>query len=597
VSTLAVAPPGLVVLAVAFVVAWSSRRVGHALGFLATGGTVVWAFLVPAGQYFEVTFLGFEAVLFNVDTLSRLMALIFAFIGAAAVVYSYATDADSRQTAFALAYVGTSLGTVFAGDWLTFVFFVELMGVASTLLVWTDGGRAVRAGFRYALWHGLGGSLILAGIVWHYVEVGSFLFGAAEGLTPGVPAVLYALGFGVNVGYVGLHVWLPDTYPRPHIAASVFLCVYTTKTGVYGLGRAFPDGHLWIAYMGGAMAVFGAFVALLQNDMRRLLSYHIQSQVGYMVAGVGIGTTLAFSGAFAHVFNHILYKSLLFMCAGAIIYRTDTENLKKLGGLRREMPLTMVIFAIAALSIAGFPGFNGFVSKGMVVGAAHKEHLDALWYILLLGGVGTFLSFIKFGYYAFFHGEARQTVPGRELNTGQKAAMGTVATLCVLYGLVPGTLFALLPGAEAGAYAALGDASKYTVFTVDHLIEGFGLAALGLVGFAVLRKPLSKVGRVPDIDYLYNRASFYGTRGVVVGVTELYAAVDRAVVAVADWTTWAAGNPVVVLAQVTPWALPEPDRARANGAEEFDPELQANIGQATLVMVAVLVAVLVVLYL
>ncbi|MEF8978065.1 MAG: Na(+)/H(+) antiporter subunit D [Haloarculaceae archaeon] len=588
-SLLTVVPPGLVVLAAAVVVALTSRRVGHALGLLATGGTVAWAAAVPAGRYLEVTFLGFEAVLFNVDTLSRLMALIFAFIGAVAVLYSYATEADNRQTAFALGYVGTSLGAVFAGDWLTFVFFVELMGVASTLLVWTYGGEAVRAGFRYALWHGLGGSLILAGIVWHYVEVGSFLFGAAEGIAPGIPAAFYALGFGVNVGYIGLHVWLPDTYPRPHIAASVFLCVYTTKTGVYGLGRAFPEGHLWIAYMGGAMAVFGAFVALLQNDMRRLLSYHIQSQVGYMVAGVGIGTALSFSGAFGHVFNHILYKSLLFMCAGAIIYRTDTESLKKLGGLWREMPLTGIVFGIAALSIAGFPGFNGFVSKGMVVGAAHKEHLDALWYILLLGGVGTFLSFIKFGYYAFFHGEAQRTVPGRELNAGQKIAMGSVAALCVIYGLVPGALFAILPGPETAKYVAFeSESAKYAVFTVDHLVEGFGLAALGLVGFAILKKPLSMVGKVPDIDYAYNRATFYGGRALVVGVTELYATVDRAVVSISRAAATVRRDPAPVLARVVPWALT--DRARANGDGTVDPDLQANIGQATLVVVAVLVA-------
>ena len=595
-SALTTLPPGLAVLAATLVLPLLSRRVGHALGLLATGGVLVWTYLLPSGTYLEVPFLGFEAVLLNVDELSVLMGLIFAFIGAVAVGYSYATEADTTQTAFALGYVGTSLLAVFAGDWLTLVFFVELMAAASTLLVWHYRGRAVRAGFRYALWHGLGGSLILAGVVWHYVEVGSFLFGAADGIAPGFPAALYALGFGVNVGYVGLHVWLPDTYPRPHIAASVFLCVYTTKTGVYGLGRAFPDGHLWLAYMGGAMAVFGAFTALLQNDMRRLLSYHIQSQVGYMVAGVGIGSALAFSGAFGHVFNHILYKSLLFMCAGAIIYRTGTENLKKLGGLWREMPLTGVIFGVAALSIAGFPGFNGFVSKGMVVGAAHKEHLDALWYILLLGGVGTFLSFIKFGYYAFFHGEARQPVPGQELNLGQKAGMGLVAALCVLYGLVPDALFAILPGVEAGAYAAFpgAEASTYTVFTVGHLVEGFGLAALGLVGFVLLRGPLSRVGRVPDVDAVYNRAVFYGSRAVVVGVTELYTAVDRVAVGGARTAVWTARNPVPALDRVAPWVLPD---ARANGDREADPELDVNIGQATFVVLGVLVVGLLLLFL
>jgi len=594
-STLGLVPPVLVVLAAALLVPLLSRRAGHALGLLATASTVAWVWTIPAGEYLRVDdFLGFEAILFNVDELSRLMGLIFAFIGAVAVIYSYATESDNRQTAFALGYVGTSLGAVFAGDWFTFVFFVELMGVASTLLVWTHGGKSVRSGFRYALWHGLGGSLILAGIVWHYAEVGTFLFGAAEGITPGIPAAFYAVGFGVNVGFVGLHVWLPDTYPSPHIAASVFLCVYTTKTGVYALGRAFPDGHLWLAYMGGAMAVFGAFSALLQNDMRRLLSYHIQSQVGYMVAGVGIGTSLAIDGAFGHVFNHILYKSLLFMCAGAIIYRTGQSNLKKLGGLWREMPITAVIFTVAALSISGFPGLNGFVSKGMVVGAAHKEHLDTLWYILLLGGVGTFLSFIKFGYYAFLHGKAKQKVPGRELNLGQKIAMGTVAALCVLFGLAPGALFTLLPGASEGYYAALSGAEKYTVFTVPHLVEGFGLGLLGLIGFVAIKKPLSKVDRVPDIDYVYNRVAFYGTRSLVVGVTELYAAVDRATVSVAQTAMWAARNPVPVLARVAPWTLPE--NPQANGNEEFEPELQANIGQATFIVVAVLVAVLLVLF-
>jgi len=591
-------PPAVLVLAAAAVLPVASRRVGHAAGALAAAAVVPWSWLAPAGAHLPVRPFGFEAVLFNVDPFARLMGVIFGFIGAVAVVYSYASDAPNVQTGYALTYVGSSLGAVFAGDWLTLVVFWELMAATSTLLVWQYGGRAVRAGFRYALFHGVGGSLVLAAVVWQHDAVGSVLFSAADGLVGTVPAVLAAVGIGVNVGFVGLHAWLPDTYPRPHVAASVFLCVYTTKTGVYVLYRAFPDGLLVIAYMGGAMAVFGAGMALLQNDMRRLLSYHIQSQVGYMVAGVGLGGALATAGAFAHVFNHILYKSLLFMCAGAIIYRTDTEDLKKLGGLWREMPLTAVIFAVAALSIAGFPGFNGFVSKGMVVAAAHKQHLDALWYILLAGGVGTFLSFIKFGYYAFFHGEADRTVPGRELNAWQTVAMGTVAILCVLYGLVPGALFALLPGPDVAKYAALPgvEGSKYTVFTVDHVLEGVILAALGLVGFALVKKPLERVGgAVPDADAIYNRVSFYGAGALVVGVTELYAAVDRAVVGVARATTHAADSPVVVLAGVAPWLLP--DRARADGDAEFDPELQANVGQATFVVVGVLVALVVVLFL
>ncbi|WP_254280225.1 Na(+)/H(+) antiporter subunit D [Haloarcula marina] len=588
---LTMVPPVVVLLAVAILVSRLPRRSGHALGVLATAAALAWAWFVPAGAHLQTTFLGFEAVLLNVDEFSRLMGLIFGLIGAVAVLYSYASEAENVQTAFALSYVATSFGAVFAGDWLTLLFFWELMAVTSTLLVWHYRGAAVRAGFRYALLHGLGGTLLMAAILQTYVAKGTFLFAsvpggpAAAGITPGLPAALAAVGIGVNVGFIGLHAWLPDTYPRPHIAASVFLCVFTTKTGVYGMYRAFPEGHVAIAYMGGGMAVFGATFALFQNDMRRLLSYHIQSQVGYMIAGVGIGTTLAQAGAFAHVFNHILYKGLLFMTAGVVVYRTGEESLKKLGGLAREMPITAAAFTVAALSIAGFPGFNGFVSKGIVIAGSHYDFVEGplyaggrttLEWLLLLGGVGTFMSFIKFGYYAFFHGEYDGSV--KDANRGQSVAMVTVAVLCVAYGIFDGALFAILPFDVTDEAVV---SHVYTTYTVDHLVEGVALAAAGLVGFTVTKKPLSKLGRVPDIDSLYNPAVFYGTRALVVGVTELYAAVDRLVVRAVSGFTMAVTDPVTVY-------------DRLDGDEEDTHPLRAGIGFSVLVLaVFVTVALLV----
>ena len=571
----AVAPPAFVVLGAAILVPFLSRRVGHAVGFGAAAIVAVWALLMPAGTYLPVSFLGFDAVLFNVDAFSRVMGVIFGFIGAAAVLYSYSTDARTRQTGFALGYVGTSLGTVFAGDWLTLLFFWELMAVTSTLLVWDYGGEAVRAGFRYAIYHGVGGSLLMIAVVWHYVEVGSFLFSAADGITAGIPAAIAAVGIGVNVGFVGLHTWLPDTYPRPHVAASVFLSVYTTKTGVYGLARAFPDGSLALAYMGAAMALVGVVYALLQNDMRRLLSYHIQSQVGYMVAGVGVGTALATAGAFAHVFNHILYKALLFMTAGVVIARTDQGNLKYLGGLGRALPVTALAFTVAALSISGFPGFNGFVSKGMITAAAHKEHLDGIFYILLAAGVGTFMSFIKFGYYAFLK-QSSGTWAVRQSVAGQRIAMLGVAALCVVLGLFPDALFALLPGSTADAHP----------FTLSHLAEGFGLAVLGVVGFRLLKTPLSKIGPGVDVDRVLEPLTFYGVRGAVRGVTELFAAVDRGIVATARRALSAAGDPYGTI---------RGPLSRVGGGEEplRDGSLRAGIATSVLLVVVVLAATLV----
>jgi len=553
VTPLTAVPPVVVVLAAALAtgLAGRRRRLGHLVGGLTTALVTGWIWVVPSGTHLTGELFGFDAVFFAVDPFSRLVGLVFAFIATVAVTYSWATGAKCKQTAYALTYVGSSLGAVFAGDWLTMVVWWELMAVTSTILVWDYGGKAVRAGFRYAILHGIGGSLVLAAVAWHYVEVGSFLFTAAAGMVGTVPQLLAAIGIGVNVGFIGLHAWLPDTYPRPHIAASVFLCVYTTKTGVYAMYRAFPEGHLWIAYMGGAMAVFGAAAALLQNDMRRLLSYHIQSQVGYMVAGVGIGSALAQAGAFGHVFNHILYKSLLFMTAGAVIYRTGEENLKYLGGLAREMPVTCAAFTVAALSIAGFPGFNGFVSKGIVISASHYTFVKGpvtvgefytLELLLLIGGVGTFLSFIKFGYYAFLHGpyEGDRVTPAPRT---QQVAMVIVAGLCVFYGVFDGALFGLLPFDVTDETVV---AHAYHTYTVPHVVEGVVLAAIGLVGFAVLKKPLSGVGRVPDVDAAYNPLIFYGTRAVVHGVTEAYAAVDRVAVAAADSAADVRSDPTVL---------------------------------------------------
>ena len=559
-STLTAVPPVAVLLPVAMLMGLLSRRLTHALGMVAAGAALAWSWAVPPGAHVQATFLGFDAVLLNVDAFSRLMGLVFGIIGVVAVLYSYASEAESLQTAVAFSYVATSFGAVFAGDWLTLLFFWELMAVTSTLLVWHYRGEAVRAGFRYALLHGIGGTLLMAAILQTYVAKGTFLFASVPGgpetagITAGLPAALAAVGIGVNVGFIGLHAWLPDTYPRPHIAASVFLCVFTTKTGVYGMYRAFPDGHVAIAYMGGGMAVFGATFALFQNDMRRLLSYHIQSQVGYMIAGVGIGSALSQAGAFAHVFNHILYKGLLFMTAGVVVYRTGEENLTKLGGLAREMPITAITFTIAALSIVGFPGFNGFVSKGIVIDGAHytfgKGPLPigdwtTLEWLLMLGGVGTFMSFIKFGYYAFFHGDHDGSVA--DANRGQTVAMVSVAALCVGYGVFDGALFAILPF-DVTSEAAVEHV--YHTYTVPHVIEGVALGVAGLVGFYLTKKPLAKLGRVPDVDSVYNPAAFYGTRALVVGVTETYAAVDRGVVEVTRGIVRAVTDPETVYAQV-----------------------------------------------
>ena len=590
IDLLTAVPPAFIILAVALVIPFVPRRAGHTLGFVASLAVVPWALALRSspGTYLETAFMGFDVVLLNIDSFSVVMAVIFGGFGAAAVAYSYYVEASRLQTAFAVSYVGTSIGAVLVGDWLTLVFFWELMAVTSTLLVWHYGGKAVRAGYRYALLHGAGGSLLMSAVVLNYVQRGTegFVF-TGEGMASGLPAVLAALGIGVNVGFIGLHAWIPDTYPRPHIGASVFLCAFTTKAGVYGLYRAFPDGNIAVAYMGAAMTVYGVVYALLQTDMRRLLSYHIQAQVGYMVAGIGMTSALATAGSFAHIFNHILYKGLLFMTAGVIVYRTGENSLKKLGGgLWRRTPVVFVAFTVAALSISGFPGFNGFVSKGMITSAAHKTDIyvvggeDVLWWLMMVGAVGTFMSFVKFGYYAFFYGSYDGTL--REGNFGQKVAVSSLAVACFALGVVPALLLDVLPFA--------GDWS-YTTFTVGHILEGLVLAVLGVVGFYVARGAINRIGVAPDVDALYNPAVFYGTRVTARATTGGYAFVDSAAVRLARVSAWAVNEPRDAIESALPRGAHGWYDKRVTSTPG-ETGLRVGIGETILVISLVLSAVL-----
>ncbi|GAB3416447.1 Na(+)/H(+) antiporter subunit D [Haloparvum alkalitolerans] len=582
-------PPFAVLAVAAALVVLLPRGVGHLLGASATAFVFAQALLIGDGAHLATTFLGFDAVFLHVDDFSRLMGVVVGFLATAAVAYAYGSDAPRWTTGLALAYVGSTVGTIYAGDWLTLIFWWELMAVTSTLLVWHYGGEAVRAGYRYALVHGIGGTLLLGAVAVHGASMlgtvpldAIFLFSETDGIHPAA-TTLAALGIGINCGFVFLHTWLPDTYPRPHVAASVFLSVFTTKTAVYVMYRAFPEGGMWLAYLGGIMAVYGAFFALLQYDPRRLLSYHIQAQVGYMLAGIGLATYVgefAVTGGFAHLFNNVLYKSLLFMAVGAVVYRTGLQDIREMGGLWREMPLTFLLYVAGAASITAVPGFNGFISKGMVIDSAHEVHNvellfgeGLLWWLLILGGVGTFMSFIKLGYYVFFHGEA--TSSPRDATAFQTVGMALAAGACLFFGVFYYQLIELMPFTEL----ILSEDVYFKPYSASHLTESAWLLTAGFVGFFALKGPLGTLSHyMRDVDAVLFPAAFYAGRGAVWGVTEVWAVVDRVTMGVAGAVMWAATHPRTA--------------ARRVGV---DAEIRTGIGRGVMILTLAAAAALVVL--
>ena len=336
------------------------------------------------------------------DALSMVFAHVFAIQALIGFIFALHVE-DRWQHMAACLYIAGAFGCTFAGDYVTLFIFWELMSVSSTFLVWLRRVPAsTRAGMRYFLFHVLGGLFLLAGLLLRYQATGTFAFEAADPGAARLWDILIMLGFCVNAAVIPLHAWLPDAYPEATVTGAVFMSAFTTKTAVYVLLRGFA-GFEVLAVMGTLMTLYGVIYATIENNARRILAYHIVSQVGYMVAGVGVGTAMTINGACAHAYAHILYKGLLFMGAGALLYAAGTAKLSELGGLFRRLPWVFVWYMVAAVSISGFPLFSGFVSKTMTITGAAEAHHTWLALGMEVAAVGTFLSVgIKLPYFAWF---------------------------------------------------------------------------------------------------------------------------------------------------------------------------------------------------
>jgi len=483
-------PPAVILIVGAIVLPLLPRKIRSAAYLLFPLLAFVVIVNLDVGACLVIPVLSYDLVLLQVDRLSLAFGYVFIIMTFLGGIYGFHVK-DVGQQAASLLYAGSSLGVCFAGDLLTLFVFWELMLVGSSLLIWSRRTpRSGRAGTRYFMVHFVGGILLLAGIWLHVDSTGSLLMGPFAG---GIASYLILISFALNAAVPPLHAWLPDAYPEGTVTGSVFLSAFTTKVAVYALIRCFA-GFEPLIWAGTIMAVYGVVFAILQNDIRRLLSYHIVSQVGYMVAAVGIGTEMAINGATAHAFTHILYKALLFMGAGAVLHTTGRSKLSELGGLARAMPLTLALYMIGALSISAFPLFSGFVSKSMVVYAAGQNHMGAVVLLLYLVSIATFLSVgLKLPYFTWL-GPNRSLKPAAT-PVGMYLGMALTAGLCIAIGVYPSLLYDLLPFTVT-----------YQPYTTAKVVETMQLLAFTGLGFWLLVHKLEGKGYVTlDTDWFYRR--------------------------------------------------------------------------------------------
>jgi len=440
--------PFLALAAVALAVPqdiWKNKILRGTLVVLAPLIALYGVMAVEPGMYGAIEYLDQTLVLGRVDKLSTVFGQVFAIIAFAGAFYGMHVEDKGHYVASSL-YVAGGFGCVYAADLLTVFLFWELMSIGSTFLIWqARTEESVGAGFRYFVYHTVGGLFLLAGLLLKYKATGSFAFIAADPAGLHLYDWLILIGFCVNAAVVPLHAWLPDAYPRASIGGAVYMCAFTTKTAVYVLCRGFAGWEV-LAIAGTCMAVFGVLYACIENNARRILSYHIVSQVGYMVAGIGIGTAMTLNGAVAHAYAHILYKGLLFMGTGAILYAAGTAKLDKLGGLAYRLPWVMVWYMVAALSISGMPLFNGFISKTMTIAGAAEAHKTILALGMEIAAVGTFISVgIKLPYFAFWGGKKEYTGELKPLPFNMYIGMGIAGILCIAQGVYPDMLYRFLP--------------------------------------------------------------------------------------------------------------------------------------------------------
>ncbi|MBU2222115.1 MAG: proton-conducting transporter membrane subunit [Candidatus Omnitrophota bacterium] len=391
------------------------------------------------------------------DGLSIFMLVMVSLVSFFVAVYSLSymeryTDKPKFFTLFSLMVCGMN-GIIITGDLFNLFVFLEIASIASYALVaFGTEAEELEASFKYAIMGSVASCFIFIGITFLYgftstlnmADIARVLSVKHSSYVLPFVGTLFLMGFGLKAALVPFHAWLADAHPSAPASISAMLSGILIKTlGVYALIRVFfsiigsTQAYLSVLmFLGTASLLVAVILALSQWDLKRLLAYHSISQIGYVVLGIGLGTPLGILGGLFHLFNHSIFKSLLFLNSGAIDYCLGTRDLKETSGLAKIMPVTAKTNLIASMSIAGIPPFNGFFSKLIIIFACIQSGHLGYGLCAVIGSILTLASFMKVQKYAFLGRLKDKFKNIKEVPAAMRLSMLALAFICVFGGIM-----------------------------------------------------------------------------------------------------------------------------------------------------------------
>jgi formate hydrogenlyase subunit 3/multisubunit Na+/H+ antiporter MnhD subunit len=412
---------------------------------------------------FYFGFLGLGLVL-RLNMLSWFFAIAISSLGALCTIFSLSYMKGRERTDFyylmTLVVNAAMLGIVLAGDLVSFYIFWEVMSWSTFLLISYNRGPALAAGMKYIIMSVIGSVCFLVGMLSLYVSLNTLnisqISPAISSASPGYILfilIIFGIAFGIKNAVMPLHTWLPDSYAEAPSPFTAVLSGMLTRMGVYGflllmyvivglrnvITPRLLSYHYILAWIGAVTIVIPTFIAMLQNDAKKLLAWHGIGQGGYMILGIAFGTSLGLAGGILHTLNHAIYIVLLFMSVGAVQYRTRGErDLNSLGGLIKKMPIAFIGGLLGIAGLMGVPLTNGFVSKWLIYKTLILQRSPFLAFAALIGTWGTILSVYKFLHNMFLGQLPEKYENVRPAPFNMQLPMIILSAAILLFGILPG---------------------------------------------------------------------------------------------------------------------------------------------------------------